>query len=415
MAERARVPGARQVRVLLVLALLLLGFGAAAAWVLRPGIVQRFLSDDGELSPLTALWLLRYQAVARALVVGAALLAGLLHVGRRPLGAWLARRPQLLPRAGLVLAGLGAGLLLAELLLLLAGVDLGVRSTNSPAYREYAQRFEQAVRPQLNALGYRDGDPARGREPGTLRLLVVGDSFVFGFGVPDAADTFPAALERELAARRPGQPPCVVFNGGQPGLDTRHELQVLEQLLPRVEPHVVLLGYYVNDVEPAEVKLAYFASRRLLPLVSDNLERCSQVWRLLEGAVVSGTVALGWKPGYAEHLAALYEPGSASWSRQADALRRLLRRPGVPVAAVLFPLLGDEQPYPLAGAHAQLEALFAGEGVPCLDLRSALAGLPRDQLQAASFDPHLSARGLALAAAATAEMLVARGLLPGSR
>src|SRR4029079_12487891 len=52
-----------------------------------------------------------------------------------------------------------------------------------------------------NSLGYRDVEHAVAKAPGTYRIVVLGNSVAAGLGVDRFDDTFPALLERLLAAR----------------------------------------------------------------------------------------------------------------------------------------------------------------------------------------------------------------------
>lgn len=406
-----RHPGSRQAAALTLASLLGAAGLAALAWTLDPDVVQHHFSGDGELGPVTARWLGVYARVAWGLaaLMGALAAAGLLR--RRALERMLARSPLALPRIVLACAALALGLLGAELAVRALGWGHSSSSTNTTAARDYSHQFMQSIRIQLDDRGYRETRWDRPAPPGVGRILVLGDSFVFGFGVSALEDTFPAALERELAAG-PGAPRCEVLNLGLPGADSAGEAAVLQELLPEVAPDLVLIGYYVNDCETPDEKIAFFGSRRLLPLLSDNLELISDLWRFVESEIVWQLEAAGLRITYAEHLREQALPGSDAWGQHRSDLRRLLEQAGRPAAMVIFPLLTNEDPYPLAALHEQVAQVAAEAGVPVLDLRESLDGLLRDEIQVASFDPHLNARGLALTATATARFLEQEGLVP---
>ncbi len=98
---------------------------------------------------------------------------------------------------------------------------------------------------QINSLGLRDGEIAPETAPGRRRVLALGDSQTFGNGL-DLADTWPKQLERRLETSE--RTTWEVVNGGVPGTDTwQHEI-LLRRLLGKLNPHIVVLAMYVNDV-----------------------------------------------------------------------------------------------------------------------------------------------------------------------
>ena len=97
---------------------------------------------------------------------------------------------------------------------------------------------------EINALGFRGPVPAT-RVPGELRLLSLGDSSVFGFGVQDG-ETFHELAATELSAEL-GRPVSAI-NGAIPGHDSAQSLAVLRDLGPKVEPDVVLIASLWSDL-----------------------------------------------------------------------------------------------------------------------------------------------------------------------
>jgi hypothetical protein len=92
-----------------------------------------------------------------------------------------------------------------------------------------------------NAAGFRDGAHAQAKAPGAYRVVVLGDSFVFGSGVPQEA-----TLTRRLAAHL--GPGFEIVNLGVPGYGTDQELLTLRRWGRKLSPDLVLLGFFWNDV-----------------------------------------------------------------------------------------------------------------------------------------------------------------------
>ncbi len=91
-----------------------------------------------------------------------------------------------------------------------------------------------------NDDGYRDGPLPMAVTDGE-RVLLVGDSFVWGTGLQDA-DRLDVVLERSLRAGDPNRD-WDVFNIAQPGLAFSAYVEALGHHVPRVRPAHVVIGY----------------------------------------------------------------------------------------------------------------------------------------------------------------------------
>ena len=115
----------------------------------------------------------------------------------------------------------------------------GVFPGNVDATRTFAYR--------TNWQGLRDRDRFE-KTPGVKRVLVMGDSYTWGYAVAED-EAFPQTAERMLKER--GYPDIEVVNGGIPDYNSRQERQLLERLMPIYRPDAVFLAYVVNDAEPS--------------------------------------------------------------------------------------------------------------------------------------------------------------------
>lgn len=97
-----------------------------------------------------------------------------------------------------------------------------------------------------NGLGLRSPEIAVRKPAGVFRVLCLGDSQTFGNGVTQ--DRTYAAMLRPLLAPTPGSRLVESINGGVQGYDTLQEVALLERLAPQIEPDVVTLGFYLNDI-----------------------------------------------------------------------------------------------------------------------------------------------------------------------
>lgn len=107
---------------------------------------------------------------------------------------------------------------------------------------------------RVNALGLRGREVARVRARGVRRVLVLGDSFVFGVGV-DEAHLFTTHLEALLNRSPPAR--FEVLNLGVAGYSTDQEYLLLEELGLRLMPDLVLLVACDNDFQGNVEDFAY--------------------------------------------------------------------------------------------------------------------------------------------------------------
>lgn len=186
----------------------------------------------------------------------------------------------------------------------------GVFPGNVDTNRTFAYR--------TNWQGLRDRDRFQ-KKPGTRRVLVIGDSYTWGYAVAED-EAFPQTAERLLQER--GSPEIEVINGGIPDYNSRQERALLERLMPIYEPDAVFLAYVVNDAEPSTA----------MPTPPEETYRHATSWFLTELKEVANrrvfgrrvfrsekdTVAGNYLDGFAE--------SSLKWRDSKQAIREMLDR-----------------------------------------------------------------------------------------
>ncbi len=110
---------------------------------------------------------------------------------------------------------------------------------------EYASRITKRIehRCSTNSVGNRGVEEySLVPPPGVTRVVTVGDSITFGYGVADH-ETYPATLERLLQSHGQYQ----VINGGFHGADSHKALYHLEHEFLPLNPAIVVICVGVND------------------------------------------------------------------------------------------------------------------------------------------------------------------------
>lgn len=105
-----------------------------------------------------------------------------------------------------------------------------------------------------NDRGLRGADPVPEKTADEYRILVLGDSFTWGIGV-ESQDTFPVVLQgllRESTRRH-----ITVINAGMPNYGTVQELGFYRGHADELDPDLVVLAYYSNDLDDNLVNFVY--------------------------------------------------------------------------------------------------------------------------------------------------------------
>ena len=98
---------------------------------------------------------------------------------------------------------------------------------------------------QINAIGLRETLlPTTPKKTNEKRILVTGDSSIYGWGVKDN-ETYAVYLEREL--RRRFRNPIEVINLGVPGYSTEQTIKLLEQYGWNYQPDLLIVSNIFSD------------------------------------------------------------------------------------------------------------------------------------------------------------------------
>lgn len=98
----------------------------------------------------------------------------------------------------------------------------------------------------INSQGLRGKEISVQKAPGVYRILCLGDSSTFGWGVNDE-ETYPAQLETLLNEELPDRK-FEVLNAGATAYSSRDYLDYLKKKGLRADPDLVIVGFFPNDI-----------------------------------------------------------------------------------------------------------------------------------------------------------------------
>ena len=266
------------------------------------------------------------------------------------------------------------------------------RSLNPLMSHEHAPNREatlMGVNVKTSSQGLRDRDYPQTKGPREHRILVLGDSLTFGWGVA-VERTYPKILEQIL--NRVGSSDTVyqVINAGVGNYNTVQEVAYFKQRGIRYRPDEVILGFYINDAEP-------------VPQPADSwLARTSYLYVLASSGWDSFMRNFGAKSGYADYYRRLYAEENPGWQACRQALEDLIKmckREGIPLRLVLLPELHfPNDTYPFASIHDLVATIARRHGVPVLDLQRAFIGHDPKSLWVSLGDAHPNEKAMEIIA-----------------
>lgn len=240
---------------------------------------------------------------------------------------------------------------------------------------------------QTNSLGYRDREWTADDLENRTVIAVLGDSFAAGWGIENPADRFGDVLAAKLGDG------FAVVNLGEPGASTVEELENF-QAYPFGTPDVVILQYYLNDIETAALSIGL--DPQLNPMasvpewVNESYLANFLYWRLVGRLQPEqrGTLT------YWQWLYSMYDH-SAVWAihaAQLDGLIDAVDSKGIPLMVVLFPnMLDPVGSIPYIDRAAQVFEARGYDSNCILKLFDAAEAMPIRERIVSERDAHASA------------------------
>ena len=244
-------------------------------------------------------------------------------------------------------------------------------------HRPGTHSYLMGVDVAINSQGLRDREIPLERTPGTDRILMLGDSFILGWGVP-FEDIISKRLERLFA--KDGKNVEVISTG----VGNYNTVMEVEYYLTRgikFHPDVVVLNYTFNDAEP-------------VPSYRDNgfFARNSELLTVFLGGMDSFLRRFGAERRWDQYYLGLYDtPG---WDAAKAAMHRLAestRQQGIKLIIVSWPELHDVQHYRLQRITDLVHGVADAEHVPFVDLLSSVKDQESSKLWVTAPDPHPNA------------------------
>lgn len=213
------------------------------------------------------------------------------------------------------------------------------------------------VHVKTNSMGFRDREFSVEKAPSRKRILMLGDSFVFGWGVP-LEKTMAKLVESDLSSVPGG---IEVINMGVGNYNSTMEVELFKRQGLALNPDMVVLVYFVNDAEPIP----------RLSWLSYQVKRRSYFLALLFDWYVKVRPWFDKNYHWTDYYSSLYRPGAPSLEASRESIRELAalcKERGISLMLVSYPELHQVTNYPFNVATDYVQFLSNELGTPFLNL-----------------------------------------------
>ena len=261
---------------------------------------------------------------------------------------------------------------------------------------------------QINERGLREREFASVPQEDVFRILVLGDSMTFGWGAP-VDHTYPKVLEYQLNEQLSSATGLEyeVINAGVGNYNTDQEVAYFRQRGIKLEPDLVILGFYINDAEPTPRPHGGLLARHSYLYVLG-----SSFWE-------------GWQSQtndrghFEQYYRDLYREDRPGWLQCQSALTELAglcQAQKMGLLVLMIPELhSPAEDYAFDEAHRKVQDLLSTCGVEVLEIREAFAGIEPSRLWVSPGDAHPNAEAHRRIALALYDALRASSLMSATR
>jgi GDSL-like Lipase/Acylhydrolase family len=230
---------------------------------------------------------------------------------------------------------------------------------------------------KINSNRLRDREIPYQRDPSRRRILMLGDSITFGWGVP-VDETSAKRIERLSATRSPA---VEVINAGVGNYNTIMEVEYFLQQGYKFQPDIVILNYFINDAEPVP-------SYPTVNFLRRNCYSCI----FLTGRIDILMRQFSARPDWSNYYLDLYGDGNAKGWLDAKAsigkLADYCKLHNVKVLIAVIPELHDLKHYRFGKVADMVHRTAEENGVEFLDLLPALESAEPAKLWVTPSDAH---------------------------
>jgi len=221
----------------------------------------------------------------------------------------------------------------------------GQLKTESSAKRSHqhiahAQAVIMSKMVKINSLGLRNEEVLINKK-NNYRILLLGDSITFGFGV-DLKQTFSKILQSRFKNEK--QQNVEVINAGVGNYNTAQELAFYEENLMPLKPDEIILCFFINDLE------------NIQHYTNNDLTRHSMVFALLSALWRNALPYFRKNQNYLSYYQSLYSQKNLDqWESLMAKFKKEVDHHNIEFKVLLIPEIHQLKPYPFTREYSLIE------------------------------------------------------------
>ena len=215
---------------------------------------------------------------------------------------------------------------------------------------------------ELNSLGFRDVEHSMEKDDGVYRIIIIGDSFTFGWGIKNSENIYSRVLQKKLDEEY-GNDKFEVINLAQNGFSTADVVDVFKGIGLNLNPDLIIYGYHPNDAEGPGSFIGFeklFFHHFLRPYeVGYFLYQNSFAYYFLESRLKNVIRYLGLEgKTYQDYITHLYSDSNPFFEEQKSYFREFIetgKKNNISVMIINFPFISDFSNYPFDFINEYIE------------------------------------------------------------
>lgn len=263
----------------------------------------------------------------------------------------------------------------------------------------------------INSKGLRDYEYQYRKDKDVFRLIAIGDSFAFGWGL-DLQNIYCKWLEKKLNENF-NQLHYEVINFGVPNYNTYQELVYLKEEGLKYSPDLLIVGYYLNDAEIIDLTTYQQTKKDPMPrqieYERDALLKKSYFYRFSKRRI--GNIAIKLKKVTPNYIKNFNGPGWEISKKSLIEISSLAKQNNFKVILVIFPILVDLREYAFIEIHNLITATSKELGFYVIDMLDHFKYYKAGDLRVSIEDGHINNLGHKITADAIYDLLIKENLI----